>query len=358
MMKECVKMMPVLVLVSVMSIHCNNDGVTPPADNKADTTSHVFSWTADTIGIYPSYLHGIWGTDVNNLYAVGFIELSDSPYTYTAIMHWDGVSWSSANYLEGFLEGIYGFNANDIWAVGSWSIGYDVYSLIAHWDGSSWKTWKPQQFGQLWAIWGTNNSNLFACGSGGLILHFDGTQWVQQQSGTTLNLRDIWGIDNTHIFAAGYESSTAEGTLLEYDGNSWKTITKGDINPDTTSLYGEFESIWANATNKLVLVGDLCYEGTPGEWRLSDIPNNSPGQNLTGLAAMNLVRGTLSNNVFICGDRDLIIHWNGSSWHIYNQFFDKSKQSRLTGIWMKDNNVFIAGYENGQAQAIVYRGTQ
>ncbi len=347
-----------LVIVFVFSgTNCHKPPPVVPPDG-VDTTSHAFIWTADTIGIYPSYLHGVWGTDINNVYAVGFIVLSNPPsYKYTAIMHWDGVKWSSENYLEGFLEGIYGFGSNDIWAVGSWSIDYNLYSLIAHWDGKTWTTWKPQQYNLLSAVWGTSSSNLFACGLGGLILHYDGTVWTQQQSGTTLNLRDIWGIDNTHIFAAGYQSSTGEGALLQYDGNSWKTITKGGEVSDTT-LYGNFESVWGNSINKLFLVGSLCYEGTPGNWKLSNIPYNSPGPNLTGLAAMNLVRGSASNNIFICGDRDLIIHWNGDSWHIYDEFFDKSKQSSLKGVWMKDDKVFITGYENSESQAIVYRGTQ
>ena len=86
--------------------------------NGSDTTSHAFVWTADTIGIYFSSLRDVWGTDINNVYAVGLVILSDSPYTYTAIMHWDGTKWSSSNYLEGSLYGIYGFNANDIWVVG------------------------------------------------------------------------------------------------------------------------------------------------------------------------------------------------------------------------------------------------
>jgi len=346
-----------LVLFSFCMLTCKKDSPTAPP-NGVDTTSHYFSWHADTIGIYPSYLHGVWGTDANNVYAVGFVELSYSPYTYTGIMHWNGLEWASANYLEGFLQGIYGFSGNDIWVVGYWQVDNNGFSLIGHWDGTSWSSWKLNQYGPLFSIWGTSSSNLYAVGLGGLILHYDGTSWTQEQSGTVMDLSDVWGINSSLIFAAGSQNSTGQGVLLGYDGASWKTVTKGGVNVDSATLYGTFQTVWCSTSTKLFLAGALCYEGTPGHWNLSDIPNNSPGPNLTGLAAMEAVRGNASNNVFICGDRDLIIHWNGNSWNIYNQFFDKSKQSSLTGVWMKDKSVFIVGYENSESQAIVYRGTQ
>jgi len=330
--------------------------------NGADTTSHAFSWTADTIGIYSSDLYGVWGSDINNVYAVGIVILSYSPYTYTAMMHWDGKQWLSSNYLDGELHGIFGFSPNDFWVVGQVPVDNSGYALISHWDGKVWTTWKLQQYPVLLSLWGTSSSNMYAVGWDGLILKYDGTAWTQQQSGTTMNLRSVWGLDDSHIYAAGNQDSTGEGVLLQSDGKSWKTITKGltesGISVDSATLYGGFYSVWCNTPSKLHLVGALSYEGTPGNWSLSAIPNNAPIENFYYLAWMNAVRGSASNNIFICGDRDLIIHWNGKSWYIYNQFFNKSKQSGLNGIWISNNHVFIAGYENSENQAIVYRGAQ
>ncbi len=248
-----------------LNVECKKETTIEPSFKQLDTTSHNFAWTADTIGIYPSYLHGIWGSDVNNVYAVGLIVLSNPPaYAYTGIMHWDGTLWTSQDYQEGDLRGIFGFGPNDIWAVGSWSIDYNPYSLITHWDGKTWTTWKPQQYNLLSALWGTSSSNLYAVGLSGLILHYDGKAWTQQQSGTTMDLADIWGTDNSHIWAAGYQTSTGDGVLLQYDGVSWKTITRGG-NTSDTSLYGNFYGVWCNSTDKIILVGSLCYEGTLGQ---------------------------------------------------------------------------------------------
>ncbi|HUI28939.1 MAG TPA: hypothetical protein VLX91_01890 [Candidatus Acidoferrales bacterium] len=324
----------------------------------SDSTSHTFIWAIDSIGTQPSVLYNVWGTDINNVYAVGIVILSYSPYAYTAIMRWDGTKWSSSNYLDGVLFGIYGFGTDDFWVVGEVPVYNDNYALISHWDGKSWTTWKLQQYALLQSVWGTSSSNLYAVGWGGLILKYDGTTWTQEQSGTTMNLHSVWGLDDSHIYAAGNQDSTGEGVLLESDGISWKTVAKGGNESDTT-LYGGFHGVWSNTLSKIYVVGDLCYEGTPGNWRLSNIPNNAPTENFYYLAEMLAVRGNSSaNNVFICGSHDLIIHWNANSWHIYNQFFDKSKQSNLNGIWIKDNSVFIVGYENGENQAIAYRGTQ
>jgi hypothetical protein len=345
------------ILVIFCLIGCKKNPVSPPVNNLPDTTSHNFSWQIDTIGIYPSQIDGVWGTDINNVYAVGLIFYSYSPYTFTGIIHWDGTKGTSMDYHEGCLQGIYGFGANDIWAVGYWQVDYNMYALITHWDGKIWTTWKLQQYGALCAIWGTNSNNLYATGAGDYVLHYDGTDWTKQPSSTTFGLSDIYGIDNNNIFAAGWKSSSGSGVLTKYDGTSWKTVTNGG-NIDSVTLYGIFESTWSFSVNKLYLVGSLCYEGTPGNWKLSDIPNNSPENNFYGLAAMNYVRGNAANNVFIVGDRDLIIHWNGKSWNIYKQYFDKTKQSSLKGIWMKDKSVFFVGYENGLSQAVVYRGTQ
>jgi hypothetical protein len=144
--------------------------------------------------------------------------------------------------------------------------------------------------------------------------------------------------------------------LLKYDGISWNQVTKGGIITDSLTLYGGFESVWGNSPDKLYLTGALCYEGVPGNWKLSAIPYNSPGENFNGLSSLNFVYGDASNNVFICGDRELIIHWNGKNWHIYNEFFDKSKQTGLRCIWLKNNRVFIVGYTS--SQALIYRGIQ
>ncbi len=340
----------VLTLLSLSSCKKGSPIEPPP---QPDTTSHQFSWHVDTLGIYPSSLSGVWGTDPGNVYAVGTVYFSYSqPPVF--IMHWDGSQWTPLDYLEGDLLAIYGFSSKDIWVVGDWWLD-TPHALIAHWDGNSWTSWKLQQLGQLFALWGTSSANLYAVGSGGLIFHFDGTSWTQQQSGTTFPLRGVWGADAAHVYATGNDESTGQGTLLQSDGLSWKEVAHSSI---SDTLYGDMRGVWCKTPEKLTIVGSLCYEGKPGQWTLATIPSNSPGPHYTDLAAMDAVRGDNANNLFITGFYDLIIHWNGSSWHIYHEFFDKTKVSDLRGIWVQGKTVFLTGYGGGGSYAVVYRGTQ
>ena len=109
-MKKYILFVSITFAVIVFLIDgCKKNPVAPPNNNGTDTTSHNFIWTADTLGVYPSYLHGVWGTDLNNVYAVGLIIYSYSPYTFTGIIHWDGTKWTSMDYHEGWLNSIYGF---------------------------------------------------------------------------------------------------------------------------------------------------------------------------------------------------------------------------------------------------------
>ena len=342
-----------LISLIVLCIGCSKQNPVIPPEEKPDTTSHVFTWEIDTLGEFQSSLYDVWGSE-NDAYAVGFIYWPDRELPIN-IVHWDGDKWVPLDYLEGSIRSIYGFNDSEIWICGSWQVDYNAYALISYWNGSVWKTWKFQEYNQLLSIWGTNSSNIYACGWAGTILHYDGSMWEKQESNTTFNLRNIWGIVNSNIFIAGDKESTGEGVLLKFDGVSWKPIVKGSPQTDST-LYGGFEGVWCNSIEKITLVGALVYEGTEESWELADIPYNYPIGNINGLAAMRSVQGSNQNNVFICGDYNLIIHWNGSTWHIYDQFFDKSKPANLFGVWVNEKSVIIAGSEN--ARAIIYRGKQ
>ena len=305
--------------------------------------------------MFSSYLNGIWATDANNVYAVGYICFSMQPYRASSIIRWDGTKWNPINNLEGDFNGVYGFSKNNIWVVGSWVVSEGLKLVISHWNGNEWLTWKTKEYNNLMAIWGTDSLNIYAVGGKGLIMHYDGTSWIKQESGTDFLLNDIWGYDKGHIYVSGYDDSKGEGVLLQYDGFSWKKIAHG-YPQDDAGLYGTFKSIWGDI-DKIYFVGALCYEGKFNNFRLSNIPYNKPGDNIIGLSSMNRVRGDSQNNVFICGSRDLILHYNGRSWNLYYEFYSKAKSSRLENLWLSNKKVFIVG-QSGDQRGLVYKGTQ
>src|SRR5207249_6269191 len=69
----------------------------------------------------------------------------------------------------------------------------------------------------LYAIWGTSGTNVFAVGYSGTILHYDGTGWTPQISETTSWLRGVWGAGGSDVFAVGFG-----GTILHYNGETWE----------------------------------------------------------------------------------------------------------------------------------------
>lgn len=354
------KILLLMVLVAMqMFLGCKQTSPIAPINNLPDTTTHFFKWNIDTIGIYPSKVNGIWGIDQDNVFAVGFIIYSMQPYVFSGIIHWDGKNWSSVNYKEGELYGIYGFGPSDIWAVGEWGIDNNSYALISHWDGKTWTTTKYREFSRLTTIWGTDSKNIYALGRGGLLLHYNGFTWSKVSIGTNMTLTDICGSDKNNIYITASDNSSGNGALYYFNGTNWKLIVNGTPNiNDTLNLYGTFDGVWLSPKRKVFLVGALAYEGLSENWETSEIPYNSPGSNFIGLTAMNKVCGTADNNVFIVGDRELIIHWNGNNWLILNQFFSKSKESSLRAIWVNKKNVFIGGYINNLNSSIIYRGEQ
>jgi hypothetical protein len=73
----------------------------------------------------------------------------------------------------------------------------------------------------LYGIWGSSSSDIFAVGDSGIILHYNGSSWSPMGSGTTNALFGVWGSSSSDVFAAG-----DYGTILHYDGSSWSSMGK------------------------------------------------------------------------------------------------------------------------------------
>jgi hypothetical protein len=76
----------------------------------------------------------------------------------------------------------------------------------------------------LGAIWGIDDTNVFAAASDGPIYHWNGKTWrqVHTAAGT---IRDFTGTGPDNVFAVG-----EEGALVHFDGTVWTTLS----NPDDT----------------------------------------------------------------------------------------------------------------------------
>ncbi len=96
-------------------------------------------------------------------------------------------------------------------------------------------------------MWGTSSSNVYAVGNNGTVLHYDCTAWTTPASATTHDLWAVWGSSPTDVYAVGIVSAGSIATILHYDGTAWSALTS-DTGP---SFYG----LWVNASG-LYAVGE------------------------------------------------------------------------------------------------------
>ncbi len=306
-----------------------------------DTTSHYFVWEIDTIG-FSGTLKDIFIIEDNNMWVVGDIRIDNEIYG-AAI--WDGDKWDlmklEANGSNILPRGVWAFSENDIWlASGS----------IYHWNGNETTLkWLRDITTEetIEKIWAFSSNNIFFVGNKGTIIHYDGNDFNRMESGTEVDLLDIWGVSASDIWVSGKE--TGGSVILHYNGSEWDKFYEWDTNLDeytlpTDSILLTISSNWTNLSNdSLVAVGGwgvfhVSKETKRSRWvfeRRWDVEESLPGYPLK-------VRGNAWNNIFVCGTRNTILHYNGRSWHHFIEFYND------WGVWMQsiglsENKVVIVG---------------
>ncbi len=124
-------------------------------------TSHDYTWQEYTIGDF-GILYDVWGTDENNVYAVGDININNE---YYGVLHYDGSSWDVVVDTVGG-SAIYGFGPEDIWVIGG---------AVYHYTDNKWVRLDASvnnghitilddilfRNNPYTSIWGTSSSNLY-----------------------------------------------------------------------------------------------------------------------------------------------------------------------------------------------------
>ena len=257
--------------------------------------------------------------------------------------------------LHGGLGGftVFGFSQTDLWFTnGNWTSHYDGKFFYDN-DLTKAGVFDLQTDGALLRSWGTSSRSMYFIGKKGTIFHFDGTNWSRYPRVTLEDLQSIWGTSDSNIWACGYNFSTGNTVLVHYNGNSWSVDPKSTI---PTSQSGGFMSVWScdSAGHAITFAsGSLVYRKTDtGAWRSDSgrVPNLLPDNTYLGLGLI----GNAANDVFAIGASGLIIHWNGASWHRYDQFFDLNANNYGTGgASMKGNTDCIVGEKDGASWILV-----
>ena len=317
-----------------------------------DSTTHDYSWERFEFGsgfsdnlLYAAII------DENNIWAVGELHAPDSAgesQHYNAV-HWNGDEWEYIEITNVPVNAIFAFSANDIW-VGT--------SAPYHWDGSEWTVYNVTGIfnGYIKEIWGSSSNNIIMVGTNGSIARFNGTSWQKMNSGTTIDLVDVWGSAGGEVvWACGRSSGGFESVLLRYNGSSWEKVWEKNGDNNNLPYYGTITGVWLNDDwEKAFIIGSY------GLYRQSSFISHEVFQQLDRTVIPEFsrkIRGTAPNNVFFVGEFAMIMHYNGSSFNLYNSIYNPESLDNLKSVAVYGDIVVAVGQNvNFPSKGLILKG--
>ncbi|MBN1668816.1 MAG: hypothetical protein JW862_17105 [Anaerolineales bacterium] len=315
-----------------------------------------------------SHLWDVWGSDANNLYAVGGSN---------TLLHRQNGSWLVENpELDNWptieYQAVYGLNANDVYVVGHGQNDQNYYKpLILHQDGSGWQaeTFDPGgTHAYLRSVWASAADDVYAVGSGSdlLILHLTGGNWTDESfkiPDTKVTLWDVCGVAADDIYAVGsamYQSGSNFQPVILHKDTDWNVVAL----PQVAELNNvRLFSIWCGGMDNIYAVGRGGPDMTPSGvifhkdalgWSYEIIPVSSLSENGLEYRAFypSAVWGSGSDDVYVVGfgetttgsRRYLILHNSGSGWVDESLDVAGVTYEDLLGVWGSDpDNVYAVG---------------
>lgn len=301
-----------------------------------EATAFNYTWEDYAIGEWNSVLYDVWGTDENNVYAVGTVVRNDSAF---GIVKWDGVKWDMEKRIGG-LRAIHGFSANDIWSAGG-----GVY----HFTGTEWEkidsyTSSNQSvpldevlFNNLpySSIWGTSSNNLYFGNIRGDVVHWDGTKATLVYSDDSeVHVKDLDGYNDDFIIGVG-TGLVPPLLAIMFNGNSWSKLPiDKNYSLNTVSVI---------TRNHIYFGGDGVFQLKSGVF--SKV--YTPCYYLWGIEYNH------QNGVTVAvGDFDAIHINNGVEWRDYCKQITSDNTS-YSGIFMINNTIFFVGSTLNEAKIII-----
>jgi hypothetical protein len=114
--------------------------------------------------------------------------------------------------------GVWGASADDVWVVGGAFPGAPAAAIV-HWNGVEWTSEDPGDAELLFKVWGNGPDDVWAVGAGGTVIHRGGDAvWRAVDSGTTEQLIAVMGRGRDEVYAVGGD---AGGVVLAWDGAEW-----------------------------------------------------------------------------------------------------------------------------------------
>lgn len=282
-------------------------------------TSFNYTWQEFSLGSgeNPNLLYGVWGTDENNVYAVGGVTINDTIY---GVLRWNGNEWIPfSNKAGGYA--IHGFSNTDIWVVGG---------AVWHFNGSIWEEYTfrdPVILANIsyTSVWGTSSNDLYFGSGGGKVVHWNGIKaQVVYTNPSIVQIKDMDGYASDFIIGVG-TGMTPPLQAIKYNGISWNQLP--------ISNNWSLNSVSIINRNHIFFAGDGIFE----------IKNNNFTQVLSpGFYSWNICYNKKNGIIASSGDFDGIYINNGIEWKNYRRLISTDNTS-YSGIFQINNYVFCVG---------------
>ncbi|MFH1198018.1 MAG: hypothetical protein V1720_20110 [bacterium] len=288
-----------------------------------EPVSHNYVWEEITIGEWQSVLYDVWGTDENNVYAVGSVKINGIG---CGMLHFNGADWDTIAGVGG--HAIFGFSANDIWSVAS---------TVYHYDGTKWsKISDPIMYENIsyHGVWGTNSNNLYLASGEGTIVHWNGQRATLMDVPTKIFLTDIFGINESLILACG-NSLVFPSTVLKYNGQNWRLMNELELD---TELY---ESVFVMSENEYYISGSKTLRYYNDKWT-REIKD--------AIGTIHIIRGDrCTGQVVAAGSANTIWHFNGVDWYDFTNIAFK-EYATIYGLYVTQNTIIVVGGTGSMAK--------
>lgn len=292
------------------------------------------------------FLNAIDGTSAGNVWVIGEAGL---------VMRWDGLRWQTVP--SGTTQELFGLKVSPekvivtspgtllefnlgvptlspfqipttdalvgVWASARDSVFVVAGTTIFKFDGQQWTDLVTGSLDQLWAVWGSSPTDLFAVGDVGAIWHFDGMAWSKQPSGVLANLTAVWGSGPRDVYAVG-----SEGSLVHYDGTTWTAVGAGTFD----TLY----SVWGSGADDVYAVGARSHilHWNGAGWSTLSVPGSTV--DFWG------VWGSSPTDVYFFADLNGVYHYDG---HQVSKLSVSSRRSFNYAAGSDAHNGFVVEYQ-------------
>jgi hypothetical protein len=338
-----------------------------------DTTSHNFTWHTYVFGdpaAGGSYLNDVAIIDEENIWSVGKIGMLDSlgqiDYAGFNGIKWGGEKWELKR-IQFYT--ICGHNDKTPYPAKSITL-FDVKKLlVSMYDSQITTLYNDKQIEThciSWPFeiskgWCFGSKELFLVGSDGYILHNSNNTWQKIESGIELYLSDIYGKDN-NVFVCASDGNNGGGLLLKKNGQKFEIFAESKVisisqifNP---YLFGPIGSLWIDEKDNLYVVGYLLYKYKFGKWEyLKGLKGNSAYENMNAeyRGYITGIRGNSSNDFFVCGERNTLLHFNGYNWQQIGYPYTPQSDITWYAVESKGNIAVAVGTKGRQAIIMMMR---